>query len=253
MTARKIKIIAALFFFSIIFFYKQDISADTQYPINIRVASDQWENWTNADSSGLVFDLLQYIFSDTAKYMISVNYMPYIESTKMVIDGTADIVVGVYENEIPALLYPKWNFEIDNITAVYKKKKNIQWNGAKSLEGKKSAFVTGYSYNKYLPVDFQYSEIEDRKIILQMLESDTIDFYLDAVYDINKNFHSNNFDTNLFEIKLIKELKCYFCFTNNDKGKMLAKIWDDTFKNIMFSNKREKMHSLYLKWRKTAY
>jgi len=242
------------FFFTVCILNADDkILEQTQNKTNILVVSDRWETWTNDDSSGLVFDILKFIYDDT-EYNIIIKYMSYDSSVNFVIEKKADIVVGVYENEIENVIFPKWHFEIDNISAVYKKNKNIAWRNLETIKNNKCGFMKGYKYDKYLPVKFEIIEEEDRKILLEKLKNDEIDFYLDAAVDIYKTFKKTEIDTALFtDIKLLKTLKVYFCFADNEKGKLLANIWDSKYKSILFSDKRNLINNIYLKWRKHFY
>jgi len=221
-------------------------NTDTTGIEKVLIMSESWKNWTNTDSTGLVFDLVNSIFS-TYGIDVEINYVPYDVSVKNLIEKKTDIAVGVYENEIENIIYPKWNFTIDNISAVCLKNTNTKWNGEKNIENKKCGYIKGYNYDKYFSVSILPVEKETRAELMSALDNHEIDFFLDTVIEIDDYFNSNNIVKNNYEIKHLKNLKIYFGFQNSKKGIKLKDHWDLMFKNYFYNGYFKKF---YEKWQK---
>ena len=86
----------------------------------IHFASEEWEGFTNADGTGLYWDIFRMIYEPVG---ISVQFeiVPYIRATKMVQDQQADAAVAVYFDEFDQALFPIRHFDYDVVSALFKK------------------------------------------------------------------------------------------------------------------------------------
>ena len=220
---------------------------DTSGIEKILIVSEPWKYWTNPDSTGLVFDLVKSIFENYG-ICVEIKYLPYDISIQKLLDNEADIAVGVYENEVKNIIYPKWNFAVDNISAVYLKKESIsKWNCEKSIENMTCGFLNGYSYNKYFSVPIKIKEMETREELFNALNKGKIDFYLDSLVDIDDFFLRQNINRNDYCIGHLKNLKIYFGIQNTEKGKKIKEHWDNLFKKYFYNSS---FRYYYEKWQK---
>ena len=140
-----------------------------------------------------------------------------------------DALVGAYSKEIEGLVYPKFPFGADQVTAVFLKNSDVKWQGELSLEGQKVGWIQGYSYDKYLRYKVQKTELSRRDHGFSQLKSERLDFYLDAAEDIKRELQRESLksEPTPYRTEPLMKLSLYLVFTNNDRGKRLAKIFDE--------------------------
>ncbi len=191
-------------------------------PTQIQVASEEWSDYTNADGSGLAWDILRKVF-EPAGVALQPRTVPYMRSIGLVQRGEADAWLGAYHDSMANTLYPRWHYDTDHIYAL-------------GLAGKPSptldtvgryrlAWVRGYSYQRYLPNIHQYNEVQRRISILPMLAHDHADYYIDALAEIN-GILKQAADPAQFKLTHLAELPLYLGFADSPRGRYLLALFD---------------------------
>jgi polar amino acid transport system substrate-binding protein len=209
----------------------------------LSVVTEEWEDCTNKDETGLYFDIIREVFSPA--YAIKIGIMPYTQSIKKVQDKNADMFLGSYLDEVTKVIYPKWHFAADDITVVYLKDSIKKWDGEKSLAGKKVAWIRGYTFNDYIKVKMTVSIQDKRDFAINMLTKKRIDFFIDNLSDITSTIEGMKLDTGRFKTDLLMHLDLYIGFIDSDRGKSLAAFWDREFGKKV---KNGKIKELFKKW-----
>ncbi|MBN1412149.1 MAG: transporter substrate-binding domain-containing protein [Spirochaetales bacterium] len=176
----------------------------------IQIVTENWEDCTNEDETGLYFDILREVF--TPEYDLKITFMPYTQSVKKVQDKKADLFLGAYIGEVDKVIYPKWHFAADDVTVVFLKSHIKKWNGEKSLKGQKVAWIRGYSYDDYLDVKMKIYLQDKRDLAFNLLNKKRVDFFIDNIYDIQATMEEMNLDPDNYRTELIKFLNLYFGF-----------------------------------------
>ena len=221
----------------------------TSTPKEIFIVSESWEELTNKDGSGLYFDLARMIY-EPAGIRVKIKIYPYNRSSVMVKKKRADAWLGSYLDEEDYAIYPKYYFDHDVVTAMYKKKKFPKFEGLKSLTDKDVCWIRGYDYDEYITVPIKKHERNDRKSILQSLEKDRFDIFLDAKYDMTDAIEKFKFDTSEYAFNEIFKHKLYPAFRDDERGKILRDIWDKNFKVVLDDGSLKK---LYIKHKLEEY
>lgn len=91
--------------------------ASTPVPGKIVLASEEWNDYTNKDGSGLAWDLLRQVF-EPADIAVHTRSVPYTRSIGLAQRGEVDGCVGTYREEASGVLYPRWNFDADHVYAL---------------------------------------------------------------------------------------------------------------------------------------
>lgn len=86
-------------------------------PGQVRLVSEEWLDYTNADGSGLAWDVLRKVF-EPAGVKVRTQGAPYSRAVGLVKRGEADAWVGSYHEENADNLYPRWHFDMDHIYAL---------------------------------------------------------------------------------------------------------------------------------------
>ena len=192
-------------------------------PSQIRLASEAWLDYTNADGTGVAWDVLRKVF-EPAGVKVVVSSATYSRAIGLVKRGEADAWVGSYREENSDNLYPRWNFDSDHIYALSLIDKPVPTE--KSLGEFRLAWVRGYDYQNYLPnISRDFRGVQRRDGILPMLERDRVDFYIDAQteveYVLGQSDHPEKFRSTH-----VAELPLYLAFGKTPQGAALRDLFD---------------------------
>ena len=211
-------------------------------PTEIRLASEVWPGHTNADGSGLAWDVLRAVF-EPAGVTLRIHSVPYTRSVGLVQRGGADAWVGAYMNEIQeGVFYPRWHYDADDITALGRAdapEVNLQNLGEFRL-----AWLRGYAYEKYLPNMKRYQEVYRRDGILSMLAMQHVDFYIDARTEVQDVLDEAS-DKAEYRITSLTKLPLYLGFANTPNGHALAAIYDQRMEELVRTGG---LRSIYEHW-----
>ena len=158
------------------------VTAAEGIPKQIHLVSEEWLDYTNADGTGVAWDVLRKVFEPAGVEVVTQS-APYSRAVGLVKRGEADAWVGSYKEENDDNLYPRWHFDMDHIYAL-----GLASKPAPTLDtiGKyRLAWVRGYDYGSYLPNVHEFREIQRREGILPMLEHDRVDYYIDALTEVD--------------------------------------------------------------------
>ncbi|KPA91618.1 substrate-binding periplasmic protein [Pseudomonas asplenii] len=198
-------------------------------PAQVRLVSEEWADYTNADGSGLAWDVLREVFEPQG-IKVEIRSEPYVRSVGLVERGEADAWVGSYSQEISGALYPRWNYDTDHIYAVGLASKPVPT--LENLGSYRLAWVRGYKYQKYLPNVRDFNEIQRRDGILSMLQHDRVDFYIDALTEVESVLGQAE-DPKLFRNTHLVELPLYLGFADNERGRALLALYDQRMTELV--------------------
>ena len=208
--------------------YGQDITS-------IDLVTDQWDDCTNADETGLYFDIVRAVYEPEG-INVNIQFASYDESKEIVLGGKADALIGPYPGEMENVIYPSYHIFIDDITAVYPA--GTVWDGEETLQSGKCVWIKGYDYDKYLSSSVDFVEADSQEQAYEMLAKGEALFYIgpSIMFDAHKTE---------FETSLIKMINVYICFADTEKGKVLSEIWDKNFKTLLDEGKIKELFDTY--------
>jgi len=210
-------------------------------PAQIHLASEEWLDYTNADGSGLAWDVLRKVF-EPAGVKVRIQSVPYSRAVGLVKRGEADAWVGSYEKEEPDNLYPRWHFDLDHIYALGLASKPLPT--LSNLGQYRLAWVRGYDYQNYLPNIDHFREIQRREGILPMLEHDRVDFYIDALTEVD--YVLNQADKpEAFRRTHLAELPLFLAFSHTGKGEALRALFDQRMDKLVASGE---LRAIFKHW-----
>lgn len=237
--AVKISVITLLLNFSL--FSVPAFSADKI--TEILFVSEELPFCARQDGTGLYWDILRAVFEPSG-IKLNTSTRSYSEAVKLVRTKDVDAVVASYFDEIEGAVYPKSHFGVDVVMALFKKGK-MAWKGKESLKGKKVGWIKGYAYGEYLGFPVEKIEFRNRKSAISALKTENLDFFIDPAPDLEIALEEAKTDMTKMGFEKALELKLYLAFAKNDRGKELAKIFDEIFPQLVKSGEIRK---LYEKW-----
>ncbi|WP_426809813.1 substrate-binding periplasmic protein [Pseudomonas sp. WOUb67] len=198
------------------------VAAAEGVPKQIHLVSEEWLDYTNADGTGVAWDVLRKVF-EPAGVKVVTQSAPYSRAVGLVKRGEADAWVGSYKQENEDNLYPRWHFDMDHIYALGLASKPAPT--PQNVGTYRLAWVRGYDYGSYLPGVHEFREIQRREGILPMLEHDRVDFYIDAQTEVDYVLSQASRPDN-FRRTHVAELPLYLAFARNDQAKALCDLFD---------------------------
>ncbi len=211
--------------------------SDSHTPTQIHLVSEAWLDYTNADGTGLAWDVLRKVF-EPAGVVVKLQSAPYSRAVGLVKRGQADAWVGSYQEEEDDNLYPRWHFDMDHIYALGLAAKPAPT--LATLQQYRLAWVRGYDFQQYLPNiqtclnKQRCREIQRREGILPMLEHDRVDFYIDALTEVDYVLEQASVPEK-FRRTHVAELPLYLAFVNNAQGRTLSNLFDQRMEALVRS------------------
>lgn len=215
---------------------------DAPVPGKIMLASEEWNDYTNKDGSGLAWDVLRQVF-EPAGITVQTRSVPYTRSVGLAQRGEVDGCVGSYRDEASGVLYPHWNFDADHIYALGLA--TTPTPSIATLGNYRLAWVRGYKYEEYLPNVHRFNQIERRDGILPMLQHARADFYIDALTEA-KYVLSQADDAAQFKLTHIAELPLYIGFADTERGRALMAVYDQRMPALIKSGE---LKPIFERWK----
>jgi polar amino acid transport system substrate-binding protein len=211
-------------------------------PPQIRVASEIWEGHTEADGSGLAWDIVRAVY-EPAGVQLSIQSVPYTRSIGLVQRGEADAWAGSYLDEVrDRMLYPRWHYDVDQIVALGLA--SVPVPTLESLGTFRLSWMRGYEYQRYLPNLRQYREVLRRDGILNMLQVGRADFYLDALTEVEDVLRAAGQPAQYHVTRLTK-LPIYLGFADTPHGRDLAQLFDQRMDVLVADGS---LRPIFLRW-----
>ena len=198
-------------------------AASATEPAHVRVASEVWEEHTQADGSGLAWDILRAVY-EPAGLQLQTLSMPYTRAIGLTQRGEVDAWVGAYANEVRhRIVYPRWHYDVEPIVAL-----GLASSPVPTLENLgtfRLSWLRGYEFQRYLPNLRQYREVIRTGGILGMLAAGRADFYIDALDEV-EGVLRNAQEPSTYRISPLSKLPLYLGFADNARGRSLAELYD---------------------------
>lgn len=217
----------------------------------ITVVTPEFYNGANKQGQGFYFDMMHAIY-DPLHIKIDYQIMPYSRASHMIETKQADVIFSIYSAALvkrmtqkDVLLTPKYPVTVERLSAVFTKKSNVSWRGMDTLSNKKVAWIRGYSYQYFLDVPVQMEELNSYEQVFPLLERGRIDFYIDALADINHALQKYKIDSSQYQIGAIATHNLYIGFSNTPKSEYLVTLFDQRMNELIKSGQ---LDAIYKKW-----
>ncbi|WP_434560704.1 substrate-binding periplasmic protein [Pseudomonas sp. Z4-20] len=198
------------------------VAESAPLPGEIRAASEEWADYTQADGQGMAWDILREVFEPEG-VKLKTRSVPYTRSIGLVERADADVQVGAYRDETEGLLYPRWHYDVDHIYALGLASKPSP--SLATIGDYRLVWMRGYEYDRYLPNIRRFNEIHRSVGILPMLVHDRADFYIDALMEI-QDVLSKADDPKQYKLSPLINLPLYLGFANTENGRALRALFD---------------------------
>lgn len=212
----------------------------------ITIHTEAWQDYTNADGTGFAWDTIRAVFNP-AGVTLETKIVPYARAVDNVTMGKADAWVASYKDENAEAVYPEWHYDADRVAALYVPERTAAPTDARALEGDNVAWVRGYKMQRYIDVPMAAHRINEQETAIRMLARGRIDYFLDARYVI-KNLLADlpdDLTREQFAYKHVTNLPLYLAFAPTERGRKLARIWDERFPELLRNGTIAKLYEKY--------
>lgn len=210
-------------------------------PDSIRVVSEVWEDYTNADGSGYGWELLRRIF-EPAGVSVQIETAPYTRSVGLVQRGERDAWLGAYREEVTGAVFPRWHYDADPVVAL-----GLASSPAPTLDTLgvyRLIWLRGYNYQSQLANARTYQEIAHLESVIDMLKIGRADYYIDVV-GVAEAVRSEAPDPQRYKLTALTRLPVYVAFAPNERGRALADLYDRRMQQLVASGE---LRPIFKRW-----
>ncbi|VXC82422.1 ABC transporter substrate-binding protein [Pseudomonas sp. 8Z] len=208
---------------------------------DIHIVSEIWRDYSNADGSGLAWDVLRKVF-EPAGLRLRIQSVPYTRSVGLVQRGEADAWVGAYRDEVDKAIYPKWHYDNDHVVALGLV--NTPVPSLANLNQYRLAWMHGYGFQKYLPNVREYREVQRRNGILGMLELGYADLYIDSITEVEDVLRTAPKPYS-YRVTALTDLPLLLGFSATPRGRQLAAVFDQRMAHLVASGE---LRPIFERW-----
>ena len=211
-------------------------------PAEIHVASEVWENHSNADGTGLAWDLLRAVFEPAGVKLVG-SSEPYTRSVGLAQRGKVDAALGMYRDEVGDLDFPRWPYAADRVVALgltRLPKPTLQ-----TLANYRLIWVRGYAFQNQLHSVERYQEVQRREGIPAMLREGRADFYIDDDAEVDFLLASLEQPTDL-QVTELQLLPLYLAFARTERGRALKQLYEQRMDVLVRSGS---LRAIFNRWK----
>ncbi len=211
-------------------------------PAEIHVASEVWENHSNADGTGLAWDLLRAVFEPAGVKLVG-SSEPYTRSVGLAQRGKVDAALGMYRDEVGDLDFPRWPYAADRVVALgltRLPKPTLQ-----TLANYRLIWVRGYAFQDQLHSVGRYQEVQRREGIPAMLREGRADFYIDDDAEVDFLLASLEQPTDL-QVTELQLLPLYLAFARTERGRALKQLYEQRMDVLVRSGS---LRAIFNRWK----
>ena len=211
-------------------------------PAEIHVASEVWENHSNADGTGLAWDLLRAVFEPAGVKLVG-SSEPYTRSVGLAQRGKVDAALGMYRDEVGDLDFPRWPYAADRVVALgltRLPKPTLQ-----TLAHYRLIWVRGYAFQDQLHSVGRYQEVQRREGIPAMLREGRADFYIDDDAEVDFLLASLEQPTDL-QVTELQLLPLYLAFARTERGRALKQLYEQRMDVLVRSGS---LRAIFNRWK----
>ena len=211
-------------------------------PAEIHVASEVWENHSNADGTGLAWDLLRAVFEPAGVKLVG-SSEPYTRSVGLAQRGKVDAALGMYRDEVGDLDFPRWPYAADRVVALgltRLPKPTLQ-----TLANYRLIWVRGYAFQDQLHSVGRYQEVQRREGIPAMLREGRADFYIDDDAEVDFLLASLERPTDL-QVTELQLLPLYLAFARTERGRALKQLYEQRMDVLVRSGS---LRAIFNRWK----
>lgn len=209
----------------------------------LNVISDITENLTNADGSGLYWEILKAAFQPLG-LSIKKDIQPWRVSLTKLASGEADLTPAVSSFDECCNL-SKHQIDISNVIVISKEARLANFQGEATLLNKKVAWVKGYNFLRAFKTKIKFTELNSMQQGFEYLETKKLDFVIDIRPAVEDAAREYKLDLSKFGMANLTKDTLHVGFSKNEKGRKLQETYDQRIEELFKSGE---LQNIYKRW-----
>jgi len=195
----------------------------------LRVGVPEWRDYTNADGSGIYFDLLRAVYPD---HELDIHIDSYHRTLSKYHNKQIDIVIGAYREDITQGLLPNWFLDTESPLTAYYKADTTTLKHLSDFEHLTVSWIRGYKFENLISYVKQPYLVNTVDMGFKLLNKSRVDVFIDYPQNVPEQYEEI---FSSFEVIPAKHL--YLSFQKNKYGKILADTFDKQMATLRESGK----------------
>ena len=208
--------------------YAQSTAASTgKIIVNVR---SQVREDNIKDGVNYLLDLINAAYPPP-HYQVNFKACPWKRCIKDVMTGEADIILGIYDNEVflgEKIATNRYPVFISEIGVAFLQNLTPNWQGINSIMHRSAAMIRGYDLHREIDVPLKIIEVSDFEQEWKLLISGRVDFILDGMNALSSLQKSYANASHPVRIEPIFNKYSYLGFSTQTKSQALAQLFDST-------------------------
>lgn len=201
----------------------------------LKIGISEWRGYTNADGTGIYFDLLKKTYPQHTFIIKPDSYNRTIANFNK---GELDLIVGIYREDIAEGILPHWHLDTEAPITAYYADKTLNIERLADLKNLTVSWIRGYRFDNFIPYVKTPYLVNDVQTGFELLEKGRIDVFIDFPYNLpTKN------QTTLISFEIMPPRHIYIGFQHNKFGALLSQQWDSAMLKLRESGELAKIFS----------
>lgn len=208
------------------------------------VVAPEWEGYTNADGTGLYWEVLKAIYEPVG-IKVKTNIIPWNRAMKMVTKyRTYNAIVGEYHDTEEPLQFPEHAIDVEYMVVL--SKNTNSFTDLSSFTNKSVGWIKDYEVIPQSKRNFNLKEFRDIDQGIELLKQDQIDFLVDDWDEVAAATQKHNIPQELYTLTDMPEGKSiYVAFGDHNLSKILIDIYNKRILELLNSGE---LTAIYNKW-----
>jgi hypothetical protein len=188
------------------------------YAKELTVGVPEWKGYTNADGSGVYFDLLRKTFPDDT---FNIKIDTYNRTLANFHKNKLDIVIGVFREDIKQGTFPHWFLDTEAPITAFYDPKITQLTHLSDLEDLSVSWLRGYKFNNFIPYVTSPYLVNTLATGFELVTKNRVNVFIDYPYNVPDRYQQK-----LASLEVMPARHIYLVFQQNNFGSALAEQYD---------------------------
>ncbi|ABC32395.1 ABC-type amino acid transport/signal transduction systems, periplasmic component/domain [Hahella chejuensis KCTC 2396] len=219
-------------------------AADSE--LKLHAVSEEWAAYSNADCTGLYWDVLNAIYMPDGVTVIC-EIVPWKRALYWVSNKEKDALVGVYGSRKDVMRIPELHFCVDDpVVALFLRGPHQEWRGVRRVRSGEAAWIRGYDFKQWFNSGMEPVELESIEQGLELVTRRRVKYIIDYSVNIQRAMRELELEEQDYKYVTVKSgEKLYVGFADNERGRLFEAILDRNLPQLYQSGELER---IYKKW-----
>lgn len=210
----------------------------------VSIVAPEWEDYSNADGSGLYWDILRAIYKP-AGIRLKPKTVPWNRAMKMVSKYQLyNGIIGEYLATEEDLLFPEYPIDVEYLSVVVRP--GLSFSDMQSLTGKNVGWIKDYDLIPSEQIDFTLKEFRDLDQGLALLKSGALDFVIEEWDELAAAMQASGMKSDTYPVAQLPQGKdVYVAFGHSRLSQELIKVYNERVEALVKSGE---MNRIYQQW-----